>query len=375
MPNMSDMPHILHVVPMLGIGGLELAMARVISAMPEGQMRQSVCCLRGEPLIQDRLAADVQVHCMHVERADAVGRRTLPWRLAKLLRGIRPDVIHARNWSAWPDIAIASRLVRTRIPLIWSFHGLCGSEPIPLRRRLAFRLLAAMTSRIFAVSRAAKDILVKDVGLRDVDVILNGVDTVCFKPSGWPAGGGELHIGSVGSLTPWKNHALAIEALALLTRDGMPCRLSIAGEGWERDNLSRLAARLGVQNRVALVGNIADVPAFLNSLDMFVLPSKTEAHPNALLEAMASGLPCVATAVGGCVEVLNRGTCGVLVPDGNAAAMAGALSDLAKSPDRRQGLGRAARDRVIQRYSLDRMIESYRRMYMAAASRRGSNSS
>ena len=354
--------HILHVVPTLGVGGLELTMARLVRRLSNSDMQHTICCLTGDPIIQDRFDQGVDIHCMHADR----NGKFLPFRLAGLLRRLRPSAIHARNWPAWPDIALAALMVRPTVPVIWSFHGFESTGPVPFRRRFACRLLALITAHLFAVSQAARDGLARDVGLpaARISVIPNGVDTSQFKPITYCPNRGTFTIGTVGNLTPVKNQALLLRAAGLLARRGLDFRLEIGGEGPQREALLALSAELGIQDRLRLLGHVRDVPVFLHSLDLFVLPSRSEAHPNALLEAMACGIPCVATAVGGAPEVLDRGRCGLLVPDDDVEALAETIGLLASAPSQRQELAKAGADWAGEQYSLDRMVERYRRLYL-----------
>jgi glycosyltransferase involved in cell wall biosynthesis len=112
-----------------------------------------------------------------------------------------------------------------------------------------------------------------------------------------------------------------------------------------------------------LTGRVSDIPSFLRDLDIFVLPSLGEAHPNALLEAMACGLPCVGTRVGGVPEAMEEGRCGLLIDAGDAQGLVSATSRLAGDADLRRELGLAARQRVCLAYSLDKMIEAYAALY------------
>ena len=125
-------PHVLHVVPGLEPGGMELTLARLVEATEGKGIRHTIVCLKGEVAIPDQFPASVAIHCLHSRRNDPL----LPWRLWRLIRQIRPTVIHARNWGAWPDVALARLFVWPLAPLIFSFHGFAGTRPLPLRRRL-----------------------------------------------------------------------------------------------------------------------------------------------------------------------------------------------------------------------------------------------
>jgi len=369
-PSASDRRvHVLHVVPTLGVGGLELTMARVISELGKRGMQHSIVCLKGEAAIRDRFGDVVRIHCMNA----GVNDLSLPWRLRKLIREIRPTVIHARNWGAWPDVALARLTVWPRVPLVFSFHGVDSPGPMPLRRRLAFRILAHFTTRLFTVSEASRRKLAEETGVPEsrIGVIPNGVDTDRFAPALPKPEVGRFVVGSVGSLTAVKNHALLVRACGEVLRRGTDIELRIAGEGPERARLTEMAASLGMADRLRLSGLVGDVPAFLHELDVFVLSSSTEAHPNALLEAMACGLPCVATRVGGSPEVLEEGRSGILVEAEDPPALAEAVGRLAADRGERDRLGQAGRRRACDHYNMDRMLVSYEALYTELAAAKG----
>lgn len=353
--------HVLHVVPSLGVGGLQVAMARVVNALGHQGMRHSICALKGQPEIRNLLDPSVKIFCMNARPHDP----TLPFRLARLIRTLNPTVIHARNWSAWPDITLARALTGFAQPLIFSFHGVDSTRPLPLLRRLAWRALASLTTHIFTVSTASKAFLAQKMGLHAgrIHIIPNGVDTEHFSPSQHPSTATRLVIGTVGSLNPIKNQALLIRAFASLIDSGIDAELRLAGSGPLKQELLALAESLSVADRLRFSGHVQNVPEFLRDLNIFTLSSDSEAHPNALLEAMACGLPCLATDVGGVKQVLDSGACGLLAEPGNVAQFADALKKLAANPTLREKLGRSARNRVCTHYSLTGMIKSYDDLY------------
>jgi glycosyltransferase involved in cell wall biosynthesis len=161
---------------------MELAMAGVIRQLSSPDMRHSIICLKGEPLIAEKLPGEVEVHCLHSRPNEL----QLPWRLRQLIGQIKPNVIHARNWGAWPDVALARLLSLRPVPLIFSFHGF-ASFPVPLRRKLAFRGLCRVTTHLVTVSDSSKQMLAHEMGwpVSRVQVIPNGVDTSRELPAAW----------------------------------------------------------------------------------------------------------------------------------------------------------------------------------------------
>ena len=360
--------HVLHVVPGLGPGGMELVMAGVIRGLSDG-MRHSIACLKGEPEIAESLPPQTDIHCFRSRPNEP----QLPARLGRLIRALRPSVIHARNWGAWPDTAVGRLLAPPPVPLIFSFHGLGRAGYMPLRRRAASRILVRMTSHLFTVSLQSKRMLMARWGWPEgkVQVIPNGVDTERFRPADRPRRPGPVVVGSVGNLRPVKNHALLLRACAELARRGLRVKVRIAGEGELRAELQALADALGLGGRVELPGRVRDVPGFLHGLDVFVLSSDSEQHPNALNEAMACGLPCIATDVGSVEEILAGGEYGCIVPPGDVAALTAGLERLIRDPALRRRLASAGRRRVCEHYSLRKMLTAYEEMYRRWSAARG----
>jgi glycosyltransferase involved in cell wall biosynthesis len=357
--------HVLHVVPGLGPGGMELAMAQIIKGLSTDGMRHSVACLKGEPEIADRLPNGTAIHCF----AARPNEPQLPFRLAKLVRKVRPDVIHARNWGAWPDMLLG-RLLATwpQIPFVFSFHGLGKAGYMPLRRRVASKIMVHCTTHLFTVSRQSRDLMVAHWGWPRgrTEVIPNGVDTSRFFPTAQPRDG-KLVIGSVGNLRTVKNHALILNACARLVHEGLDLEIRIAGEGDQREPLVQLAENLGVLDRLRLSGQITDVPGFLNGLDLFVLSSDSEQHPNALNEAMACGVASIGTRVGCVEDLLDNGRCGRIIEPGDMEGLTLEIRNLVKDETLRQGLAEAGLRHVRDSYSLEVMLNRYKALYLRAA--------
>ena len=364
-------PRVLHVISRLGTGGMELALARIVVGLAARGMMNSVVCLMGDETVPGLTDASVRIYRMH----STPGEVGLFLRLRKVIAEFRPTVINAWNWGAWPDVALARLLVLPRPALVFGFHGLTSPlGDLPLPRRLAMPVLARATTRLLTVSQAAAEVMSKmlKVPVSRIAVIPNGVDTERFSPSAERPVSKGVVVGTAGSLTPVKNQAMLVKACSALADRGLDVELRIAGEGPERDRLVQLAESRGLGRRMVLMGHVADVPAFLRELDIFVLPSLSEAHPNALLEAMACGLACIGTRVGGVPEVLEEGRCGLLVESGDTGGLVSAMAALAGDVNGRRELGVVARERVRRAYGLDKMIEAYAALYegLARGSRR-----
>lgn len=369
---MSRPIHVVHVVHSLAVGGLETGVVNLVTA-PGAAVRHSIVCLTTTGPLASRLGPDVPVTAIGKGRGhDPVAFA----RLVRLLRRLRPDVVHSRNWATF-DAVVAARLAGVGA-VVHGEHGRDISDPDGLhaRRNRIRRLCAPLVSRFVAVSHDLRAWLVERVRVPAGKVvhICNGVDTERFAPgpdAGQRAALGvepdQLVVGTVARLDPVKDQATLIQAFALTLREHPRAALVIVGDGPCRDDLQRLAASLGLAARVRFLGERHDVPALLRTMDVFVLPSIAEGISNTVLEAMASGLPIVATRVGGNRELVEEGVHGFLVPKQNPGALAAALGTYLDDGSLRTLHAKSSRQRAVDAFNLDGMRRAYHDLYAAPA--------
>ena len=358
---------IAHVIPTLRVAGLENVVARLTDQLRAG-LRHVVVTPAGDGPMRARFPEDVPVIAM------AEQHRPDRWnalRMARLFRSLRPDIVHSRNWSC-VDAIIGARLAGVPI-VIHSEHGREASDPEGRNRtrRIGRRLLAPMVSQFVTVSRDLARWLIEDIGVpgRKVLSICNGVDTRRFVPGERRAaraalGLGSEHvvIGTVGRLDPVKDQAGLLKAFSQLAEDPRALLL-IVGDGPCRKDLEATVDALGLGRRVRLLGERNDVAAVLSAMDVFVLCSVGEGMSNTILEAMATGLPVVATRVGGNPELVTDGNTGFLVEARSPDALAASLRRYLEDPTLLAEHGRAARDHIEAEFSLERMVGGYERLY------------
>lgn len=375
----ADRLRILHVVHGLPRGGLENGVVNLVNCLSPLQFQQAVCCLDRRGEMADRLDPATPVFVMGRRRHSLA----LPFRLARLIGRWRADIVHCRNWNAWPDAAVACLLRGGRPALVWSFHGFPDSDDeFPLRRCVASRLLARCTDRLFAV---CKDAAVRFAHKTEVpqarfEVLYNGVDTERFRPVldrralrhalGLPLDA--VLILTVASLTPVKDHAALVESAArvLRQRPEQPVRFVLVGDGALRAETERRIAERGLTDHFLLVGSSDRVADYYRAADVFALPSRLEGMSNAILEAMASGLPVVANRVGGNPELVVDGTTGLLCRPGASDDMAAALARLVSDHTLREAMSKRARARAVADFSIEAMMKRYAEFYQSAAAAR-----
>ncbi len=296
-------------------------------------------------------------------------------RLAALMRRHRIDLVHSFLFHMSVYGTLAAGLAS--LPCIVSLRSV-HYDFATWYRRLAWMVTARLASAVTAVSEEAAELLSQYARIRRgrITVVPNGVDTEVFRPG---PGAGVLQslgvpeeaivVGTVGRLHSIKGYRHLLDAAAEVVKARPQCHFVLVGDdgGSEGEALRMRASRLGLNGRVHFLGARADVPQLLREFDIFVLPSLSEGMPNVLLEAMATGLPCVATRVGGNSEVIGSPSVGVLVPAGNPQALTSDILSLARDAARRRRLGRAAQARALTCYRLSTMVESNLRLYEAVA--------
>jgi sugar transferase (PEP-CTERM/EpsH1 system associated) len=371
---------VLHVIDRLDVGGTELGIARVIRGLSGKNFTHRVCAIRG--FNEDFVKTQALAGKVCVAGEAKPGFQFLVGRLARVMREFRPHVVHSRNWGGIEGIA-AARL--TRVPLaIHSEHGyevdmLAG---LPMHRRAMRHIAYTAADIVFTVSVELRNYHAGQAWFpaERIRVVPNGVDTAKFCPRlneraemrkrlGLPEDC--IAIGSVGRLVAIKDYATLLQATKILVESGLPVCLLLAGSGPELINYRRFVGTSpNLANRVRFLGASTDVPALLNALDVFVLPSLSEGMSNTLLEAMAVGLPIVASRVGGNPEIIEDECSGLLFKAGDVSELIARLKALVQNPALRQKLGQAARKRAESKLSLERMIDSYHDLYLSVGRRR-----
>ena len=228
-------------------------------------------------------------------------------------------------------------------------------------QRMAYRC----ATHVVANSPSAREILRQErVTAPEVVMIPNGVDLAAHRHSRTPRP--IRRVITVANLRPEKNHETLIAAAALLAPSCPDLRYQVVGNGPRRGELEALARMRGVHHLMEFLGHRDDIPALLADADLFVLPSRSEAFPNGAIEAMAAGLPVVASDVGGLRDLIDPGHTGLLVPPADPEALATAMRSLVEDPVRAAALGAAARDDIQSRYSFERMVGDFDAFYQSA---------
>lgn len=239
-------------------------------------------------------------------------------------------------------------------------------NPDKSRRQIALQRLAyRCATHVVANSPSAVEILREErVTSPRIALIANGVDFAAHRT---PRAARPIRrVITVANLRPEKSHETLVAAAAILAGSCPELRVQVVGDGSRRGELEALARARGVAGVMEFLGHRDDVPALLAEADIFVLPSRSEAFPNGAIEAMASGLPVIASAVGGLRDLIDHGRTGLLVPPADPEALADAVRSLVRAPARAAVLGAAAADEVRARYAFDRMVGAFDSLYRSA---------
>lgn len=376
-------PLIAHVVFRFDYGGLENGVVNLINRMPDEPFRHCVVALTQATDFQRRITkAGVAIHCI----GKRPGKDPASYlRLYRLLRTLKPSIVHTRNlgtleclFVAW----LAGAPVRIHGEHGWDIYDPHGTSR---KYRLLRRLVAPFVERFVTVSSDLAEWLAElGIPASRITRICNGVDTDRFHPR---AGAGRaglpravfppeaVIVGSVTRFSAIKDPLNLVEAFIRL-RNGegeaaANARLLMVGDGELHGKARERVRGASLQDDVWLAGSRDDVPDMLRTMDVFVLGSLREGISNTILEAMASGLPVIATATGGNGELVENDITGKLVPPADPQALAAALRDYVTDTGKRERHGRNARERACSRFSLAAMVDSYLRLYTDALQRAG----
>jgi sugar transferase (PEP-CTERM/EpsH1 system associated) len=366
---------IAHVVYHFGTGGMENGMVNLINRLPQDRYHHAIICLAGHGQFAQRITNPA------VEFHD-LGKRPghdLTWygRLYRLLRELRPDILHTRNLSTLEAQFVGAL---SRVPV--RVHGEHGRDVFDLEgKNRKYNLLRKAARRLIhryiAVSQDLAGWLHATVGVPQARIaqIYNGVDRARFHPRrevrpdlGRPEFfvGATCVIGSLGRMAAVKDYPGLADAFIRLCRthpDASGLRLIIVGDGGARQTCQNMLDAAGLVRQVWLPGDRTDTPDWMRSFDVFVLNSLGEGISNTILEAMSTGLPVIATQVGGNPELVRSGQNGFLLPSGEPATLAKVLSQYADDPARRSKEGIGARARIESEFDWDRATAAYAAVY------------
>ncbi|OGO53033.1 MAG: hypothetical protein A2148_00900 [Chloroflexi bacterium RBG_16_68_14] len=286
-------------------------------------------------------------------------------RVRRLVRSLEPDLLHALHLTSYGFLAALCD-VRPTLTSVWGTDVLEAPRWSPFHYLLT-RYALSRADHITATGlRLANATLRYTPRAKPVTVVPYGVDLARFQPRARNgARPSEVVVGAVARLSPEKGLDVLLRAVARLVAEGMPLRVVLAGDGPWRVRLRRMAERLGIAGRVDFRGEVPHerVPEVLAELDIFVLPSRAEGFGVAALEAQAMELPVVASRVHGIPDAVEDGHTGLLVPPGDAEALAGAIARLAEDAELRAAMGRAGRAFVEGRYRWQENAAQMERLY------------
>jgi sugar transferase (PEP-CTERM/EpsH1 system associated) len=380
-PSAANPLRVLHVLNRFATGGTEHVVLKLVGGLNKGIFEQRLAALRGMDSAIDQ--SQIPGGQLLLQGRNDTGFELMFFRLARLMRAYRPHIVHSRNWGAIEAIP-AARMAGVPVA-IHSEHGyeLDMLAGLPTRRRLFRRAAYSMASAVFAVTGELRDFHARQAWFPPdrIRVIYNGVDTLRFRPQpdlrtslrhkfGLPQN--RFIVGIVGRIVDIKDHPTLLRATEIMLRSGIDAHALIVGSGPELERNQQLVRDSpSLAERVTLIGSSDEVPELLNTMDAFALPSISEGMSNTLLEAMASGLPVVATNVGGNPEIIADGLSGWLFQPRDAETLASRLVLLASQDSLRSRYGIAARERVMSSFSLKRMLDDYSQLYLELAARRG----
>jgi glycosyltransferase involved in cell wall biosynthesis len=365
---------VVHLITDLNVGGAEVMLVRLIERLDRNRIENVVIALDAT----GPLATRIRQTGVAVFGLDMTPNWISPfalWRLATLLRRLRPDIL--QTWLYHADFAGLIGGALARVPrIVWNIR--CAEldpRDHPRSLRPLLRLLAFASARPRAivsnsiVARRAHEQL--GYSPQRWSIIPNGFDTTAFHPGSRDGrdlraelglGRSTTMVGLMARFHPMKDHATFLRAAARVARLLPDVHFVAAGRGVDNLTLNALAAELKLEAAVHLIGAQVNAAAFLASLDLVVSSSYSEAFPNVIGEAMACGVPCVVTDVGDSAEIVGK--CGIVVPPRDPEALAdGILRALALDETSRRALGAAARERIATVYSIERAARRYEALY------------
>ena len=368
---MSDAKRVLYIFATLPIGGAEEHLKTVVLNLKPYGFTPVVCCIGDKGVIGEEIEA-AGVSVITLEKMKGKGFDPMIIKdISTLIKREGIDIVHTHLYHA--NMYGRSAALAARVPVVATEHNVYKSYK--KKRSIINRLLAKKTDKMIAVSRAVKDeICARDsIAPAKVEVIYNGIEVDRFKvPSAEEKSAARVKlaldpkapvIGTISRLSKQKGHTFLLKAFAELLASFPDLRLLIVGSGPLDEELRSEARELAIEENIIFTGARRDVPEVLKAIDIFAMPSLWEGFPVSLLEAFATGLPVVATPVGGVADAIERNLSGLLVEPEDVQGLKYALTKLLEDKEFAASLGKEARAVVEDRFSVTTMLDSMTSLY------------
>jgi len=376
-----DQPHlrVLQIINDVGMGGGEHYVLRLVKLLTKRQILATCTCKPGGYFHHSLNKSGIPAFPIDLSPS------LCPVKALKIIRFVRAhriQLIHAHGASGAFYARIAAILCG--IPLITTYHvAITSITDIPKWKKFLYtvadRLMSSIDKKIVVVSRALKRQLVQIAKFRNskITVIYTGIDADAYGLLDKYTARNRLNIkptdhviGYIGRISHEKGVHILLDAFQIFAKEQKKITAILVGDGPFRETLIKQATTKGIMQNCRFLNHRQDIPDIFPALDLLVLPSLTEGLPQILLEAMASGIPVVASDAGGVPEVVRNGITGILVPSGNPCALANAINDLLFDISKAKHFGESGRQIIEQRFTADRMVNEMITLYLNTVSHR-----
>jgi len=366
--SLRELPHILLVVDQFPriLGGGERVALELAEQLPRYGFRASVLTFSAHPECLELRDSTSPLYVLPLRRTYGVSAIRAAFVLRRFL--LEQEVCLVQTFFESSDLwaGVVTKAL-TGVKLIWSRRdmGILRER----KHAVAYRLLSHLPDRVFAVSEKVRQCCISQDGIdpRRVETVFNGLDLSKWRPVAQPAQSPQSRmVTTVGNMRRVKGHDIFVRAAGVLASRFPDVHFTIAGGVLEPEyysELQQMVNELGLNERFHFVGAVANLRKHLADATIFVLPSRSEGFSNAIIEAMATGLPVVATDVGGNAEAVEDGVSGIVVPAEDISALTEAIADLLDNPQRAQRMGEAGKTRVSKMFSVDAMMSHTVKVY------------
>ncbi|MBN1866152.1 GT4 family glycosyltransferase PelF [Candidatus Sumerlaeota bacterium] len=360
---------VVHVINSMEIGGAQRQVANLFHAIDRERFDMRLVCLERKGVLGEEIEKQgFRVEALRKRRGVDI---VVLIRLVRLLRLWQPDIVHTTVFTANLWGRLAAWLARAPIRIS---HEQSTVSLERFHRRFIDRVLSWTTHRVLTVSEDLRRRVVREEGLspRKVEVLYNAVDVADIERAAHAADASALpgkegrRVGVVGRIEYRKDHLTLVRAARWVVSEMPDAAFLVVGDGPDRARIESEVRRLGLEENVHLLGERRDVAALLHRFDLYALSSITEGLSLSILEAMAAGVPVVATRVGGNPELLDDGRCGALVPPGDEQAMAETILRLLNDPAEARTLAQVARERVRTHFDVGAVARRLEEIYERA---------